>query len=90
MRDPNSDQLVLTNACYSSHLLPANGYVPVFRVLRHRPWFKIGHVEVGERVVDEAVHGPGLAEHVLVHESWDKVGREGDHKGLKRVKRKAA
>lgn len=41
-------------------------------------------------MVDEAVHGPGLAEHVLVHESWDEVGREGDHKGLKRVKRKAA
>lgn len=37
-------------------------------------------------MVDEAVHGPGLAEHVLVHESWDEIGREGDHKGLERVK----
>lgn len=72
------------NVCYSSHFLPANGYVPVLRVLRGCPWFKIGHIKVGQSVVDEAVHGPGLAEHVLVHESWDKIGREGNHKGLKR------
>lgn len=53
--------------------LPADADVSVLGVLRCRPGFKIGHVEVGERVVDEAVHGAGLAEHVLVDESRDEV-----------------
>lgn len=35
-------------------------------------------------MVDEAVHGPGLAEHVLVHQSRDEIRREGNHKGLER------
>lgn len=70
--DPNSDEHTLifqmcVNVCYSSHFLPANGYVPKVRILRGCPWFKIGHIKVGQSVVDEAVHGPGLAEHVLVH-----------------------
>lgn len=56
----------------------------MLRVLRGRPRLEIGHVEVGESVVDEAVHGPGLAEHVLVHQSGDEIRREGDHEGLKR------
>lgn len=56
----------------------------MLRVLRGRPWFEIGHVKVGESVVDEAVHGPSLAEHVLVHQPRDEIRREGNHKGLKR------
>lgn len=61
----------------------------MLRVLRGRPRFEIGHVKVGERVVDEAVHGPGLAEHVLVHQARDEIRREGNHKGLKREKGQA-
>lgn len=57
------------------------------RVLGGRAWFEIGHVKVGERVVDEAVHGPRLAEHVLVHQPRDEIRREGDHKGLEKGKR---
>lgn len=72
------------NGCSPRPFLPADGYVPVLRVLRGCPWFKVGHVKVGQRVVDEAVHGPRLAEHVLVHQSRDEIGREGNHKGLKR------
>lgn len=53
--------------------LPADADVSVIGVLRCRPGFKVGHVEVGERVVDEAVHGARLAEHVLVDESRDEV-----------------
>lgn len=37
-------------------------------------------------MVDEAVHGPGLAEHVLVHQARDEIRREGNHEGLKREK----
>lgn len=53
--------------------LPADSDVSVLRVLWCCPRFKIRHVEVGERVVNEAMHGAGLAEHVLVDESRDKV-----------------
>lgn len=70
--------------CSPSPCLPADGHVPVLRGLRGRPWFKVGHVKVGESVVDEAVHGPGLAEHVLVDQPRDEIRREGNHKGLKR------
>lgn len=35
-------------------------------------------------MVDEAVHGPCLAEHVLVDKSRDEVRRKGDDKGLQR------
>lgn len=47
---------------------------------RSRP--EVGDVEVREGVVDEAVHGARVAVHVLIHQSGDEVGREGDHKGL--------
>lgn len=39
---------------------------------------------MGKRVVDEAMHGPRLAEHVLVDKSRDEVRRKGDDKGLQR------
>lgn len=48
------------------------------------PRFEIRNVEVGKRVVDEAMHGPRLAEHVLVDKSRDEVRRKGDDKGLQR------
>ena len=64
--------------------LPADGDVSELRALRGGARFKIRHVEVGERVVDEAVHGARLAEHVQVDEPRDEVWREGDHKGLRR------
>lgn len=35
-------------------------------------------------MVDEAMHGPCLAEHVLVDKSRDEVRRKGDDKGLQR------
>lgn len=53
--------------------LPADGDVPVLGVMRRRAGFKIGHVEIGKRVVNEAVHGAGLTEHVLVDEPRDEV-----------------
>lgn len=53
--------------------LPADGDVSELGALRCCTGFKIGHVEVGERVVDEAVHGAGLTEHVLVDEPRDEV-----------------
>lgn len=62
----------------------------MLRALRGRPGSEVGHVKVGERVVDEAVHGPGLAEHVLVHQARDEVRREGNHKGLKRERDRRA
>lgn len=43
---------------------------------------KVTDIEGGERVVDEAVHGPILTVHVEVHQARDEVRREGDHKGL--------
>lgn len=64
--------------------LPAESDIFMFRVLWHCSRFKIGHIEIGKRVVDEAVHGPGLAEHVLIDQSRDKIRCEGDHKGLKK------
>ncbi len=54
-------------------LLPADSDVSERRALRCRAGFKIGHVEVGERVVDEAVHCARLTEHVLVDEPRDEV-----------------
>lgn len=35
-------------------------------------------------MVDEAMHGPCLAEHVLVDKSRDEVRRKGDYKSLER------
>lgn len=64
--------------------LPAEGDLSVLGVVRRRPRFEVGDVEVGERVVDEAVHRAGLAEHVEVDEPGDEVRREGDHEGLQR------
>ncbi len=49
---------------------------------RHRSWFKVADVKVRERVVDEAMHGPHLAVHVLVDQARDEIWREGDDKGL--------
>ena len=43
---------------------------------------EVGHVEVGEGVVDEAVHGAGGAVHIQVHQPRDEVRREGDHERL--------
>lgn len=51
--------------------LPADSDLP--GALRCCARFKIGHVEVGECVVDEAVHGASLTVHVLVDESRDEV-----------------
>lgn len=65
------------------HLLPTNGDVSVLRALWRCARSKIGHVKVGECVVNKAVHGARLAEHVLVDEPRNEVRREGDHKGLK-------
>lgn len=62
--------------------LPTHGDVAVLRVVRRRARFEIGNVEVGQGVVDEAVHGPRLAEHVLVDQPRDEVRCEGDDKGL--------
>ena len=70
-------------ACCVCVFLPADGDVSELRVLRCGARFKIRHVEVGERVVDEAVHGARLAEHVKVDEPGDEVWCEGDHKGLR-------
>lgn len=64
--------------------LPAHGDVAVLRVVRRRARFEIGNIEVGQGVVDEAVHGPRLAEHVLVDQSRDEVRCEGDDEGLQR------
>lgn len=37
-------------------------------------------------MVDEAVHGAGVAVHVLIHQSGDEVRCERDHKGLVGIK----
>lgn len=63
--------------------LPTDGDIAVVGILRRRAGFEVGDVEVGERVVDEAVHGPRLAVHVLVDEARDEVRREGYYKGLR-------
>lgn len=47
-----------------------------------RSWLKITDIEVGETVVDEAVHGSIRAVHVLVDQPRDEVRGEGDHKCL--------
>lgn len=61
------------HACCVSAFLPADSDVPMLGVVRCRPGFKIRHVEVRECVVNEAMHGASLAEHVLVDESRDEV-----------------
>lgn len=53
--------------------LPADGDIAKLGVLRRRALFKIGHVEVGECVVNEAMHGAGVTVHVLVDEPRDEV-----------------
>lgn len=62
-------------ACVCTYVsaLPAESDVAVLGVLWRRARFQVGHVEEGERVVDEAVHGARLAVHVLVDESGDEV-----------------
>lgn len=67
---PTSVTCKRVHACV---ILPAESDVPVLRVLRRRARFKIRHIEVGERVVNEAVHGARLTEHVLVDEPGDEV-----------------
>lgn len=56
----------------------------MLRVVRRRARLEIGNIEVGQGVVDEAVHGPRLAEHVLVDQTRDEVRCKGDDKGLQR------
>lgn len=53
--------------------LPAEADVSVRRAVRCRARLKIGHVEVGECVVYEAVHGAIWTVHVLVDEPRDEV-----------------
>ena len=43
---------------------------------------EVGDVEVGQGVVDEAVHGARVTVHVLVHEPGNEIRRERDHKSL--------
>lgn len=43
---------------------------------------EVGDVEVGQGVVDEAVHGAVRAVHVLVDQAGDEVRGEGDDKRL--------
>lgn len=62
--------------------LPAEADVFVRRAVRCRAGLEIGHVEVGECVVEEAVHGAIRTVHVLVDEPRDEVRCEGDYKGL--------
>lgn len=66
------------------YVLPTHSDVAVVGVVRRRARFEIGNVEVGQGVVDEAVHGPRLAEHVLVDQTRDEVRRKGDDEGLQR------
>lgn len=47
---------------------------------------EVAYVEVGERVVDEAVHGPVRTVHVLVNHPRDEVWGEGDDERLEEVK----
>lgn len=68
--------------CVFFSFLPTHSDVAVLRVVRRRARFEIGNVEVGQGVVNEAVHGPRLAEHVLVDQTRDEVRCEGDDKGL--------
>lgn len=49
---------------------------------RIRSWLKVTDIEVGEAVVDEAVHGSIRAVGVLVDQPRDEVGGEGDHECL--------
>lgn len=51
-------------------------------VVGGRALLEVADVEGGERVVDEAVHGPVRAVHVQVHQAGDEVRREGDDEGL--------
>lgn len=53
--------------------LPANSDVSMLRILWCRAGFKIGHIKVGEGVVDETMHGACLTEHVQVDEPGDEV-----------------
>lgn len=46
-------------------------------------WLKVTDVEVGERVIDKAVHCAIGAVRVLVDESWDEVGGESDDERLR-------
>lgn len=66
------------------YVLPTHSDVAVLRVVRRRARFEIGNIEVGQGVVDEAVHGPCLAEHILVDQTRDEVRGKGDDKGLQR------
>lgn len=45
-------------------------------------WLKVSDIEVGERVIDKAMHRPIGAVHVLVDESWNEVGGKGDDKRI--------
>lgn len=54
----------------------------VHRLERVRSWLKITDIEVGETVLDEAVHGSVSAVRVLVDQPRDEVGGESDHKRL--------
>lgn len=49
---------------------------------RIRSWLKITDIEVGETVVDEAVHGSIRTVGILVDQPRDEVGGEGDHESL--------
>lgn len=62
--------------------LPTHSDVAELRVVRRRARFETRNVEVGQGVVDEAVHGPRLAKHVLVDQTRDEVRCEGNDKGL--------
>lgn len=46
-------------------------------------WLKVTDIEVGERVIDKAMHCSIGAVHVLVDESWDEVGGKSDDKRLR-------
>lgn len=48
-----------------------------------RARLEVADVEVGQRVIDEAVHGAVRAVHVLVDQPRDEVRRKGDDEGLK-------
>lgn len=68
------------NVCSSpAHL---HGVAEVLRVHGLFALLEVADVEVGQRVVDEAVHGAVRAVHVLVHHPGDEVRGEGDDKRL--------
>lgn len=46
-------------------------------------WLEVTDVEVGQGVINKAVHGAVRAVHVLIDQPRDEVRSEGDDKGLR-------